>query len=63
MGQKDMTVKDIFKAIALAPADKKVEVAEKMLDQYDGFDKELIAPDILSHAMLVQSYPDDILKS
>jgi len=49
-----ITVDDIFNAIEKAPASKKVETAEKMLDQYQGEDKELIEPDILSSAVNAQ---------
>ena len=47
-----ITIDDISKAIADAPADRKVETAEKMLNEYKGGDKELIAPDIMSSAIL-----------
>ena len=52
-----MTRQDIFQAIADAPTDKKIQTAEKMLAQYDGDDKTLIAPDVLSHAALFQTFP------
>lgn len=58
MGQEKMiTIEDIAKAIAAAPDNKKVEVAHEMLDKYKGSDKNLIAPDILSHAYLYQTSP------
>ena len=49
-----MTIEDIFRAVRHAPDDKKVETARKMLEQYEGDDKELIAPDILKSAVLTE---------
>ena len=53
-----ITVEDIFDAIEKAPSAKKVETAEKMLDQYEGEDKDLIEPDILASAINVQGNPE-----
>lgn len=46
-----ITISEILEAIEKAPADKKLETAQSLLDQYDGDDKALIEGDILATAI------------
>lgn len=45
-----MTVDEILAAIEKAPAEQKLDVAQSLLDQYEGEDKGLIEGDILATA-------------
>lgn len=45
-----ITVDEIIRAIDEAPADKKLEKAQSLLEQYEGEDKALIEGDILATA-------------
>lgn len=47
-----LTLDEIMEAVERAAPTDKVEVAERLLADYDGDDKELVEPDILSIACL-----------
>lgn len=52
------TVEEICAAIEAAPPADRVRLAEALLRKYDGDDKELVAPDIMSMAFLSSQFDD-----
>ena len=55
-----MTYDEMIDRINAAPAADKLSTAEQCLAEYDGDDKDLIAPEIMEMAALEQAVDDSI---
>lgn len=51
-----LTIEEIVEAINAAPNPDKVPLAEKLMRQYEGDDKEIVEPDILAMAIASTSW-------
>lgn len=54
-----LTLDEIMEAIEAAPNNEKVAVAERLMDQYEGDDKAVVEPDILSSAIVSTNWDFD----